>query len=591
MEKSFEEQMAELTAAAEAAASRREFLRRKQGERAKKEVIKEDISPEEYSRRLKQSLKKDSSIVKVVSQDRINKSLKEWKEKVGPTFAEAHTQHQEVLQRASWLGTEQQSKTSILMAGNIGTGKAQPVSEPVALPNGKFKKMGSVKPGDFLLSEQGRPVEVLEVHKQGLRNVYLIAFDDGSKTYADEEHLWLVRKLGTGSSEWGTVETKFLAELPAEELRFYEIPMSAPVMFDEVELPLQPYLFASLITDRGTVKGAVPFEKPSGGRDRTYSELDRLGLIGVPYDDLRVPSIYYRGSIEQRVGFLQGVFDSAGHERPTGEYAVMTRNKSLKKALLNIVQSLGGTMKVKERKGLYTLIPSLPRTVKLFSESSQHYEKYSSADRLSPTRRFLKVRLSGKEETQCVSVDSPTHLYLTRNFIVTHNTWTAYAYLNKALQEGKVTAGQILTGSEMTLLGHITRAGFKAEDKWEEILNPKNRIYFIDDVGKASYSNSEARTAAWYSVIDHIYAHQLTIILTTNLNPTGQGPNSLYSWLGPAAYDRLMALVGKNFVPSNVNKRDMVWNGQNSGRPGQIDPRDAPPLQQRSRYGNGEQPF
>lgn len=143
--------------------------------------------------------------------------------------------------------------------------------------------------------------------------------------------------------------------------------------------------------------------------------------------------------------------------------------------------------------------------------------------------------------------------------IGTGKSWVAYAYINMAIAAGVVTAGQVLNDTETGVLGRITMSGYKKPEMLDELLSPRNRIYFIDDVGQGFFSDAQKRTEVWFELIDHVYTHQLTILLTTNLPA-----KELQRWLGPRAYDRLLALVGEDGIlePSKVNRRPSVLQRQ-----------------------------
>jgi len=140
-------------------------------------------------------------------------------------------------------------------------------------------------------------------------------------------------------------------------------------------------------------------------------------------------------------------------------------------------------------------------------------------------------------------------------------TWTGYAYCNLAIASGAVTDGQIVADTETSVLGRIAKGGYKAPDMLEELFNPRYKIYFIDDVGQAHFSNDHGRTEVWYELIDHIYNNQLTLLITTNksFNPNA-GFGSLEGWIGKRGFDRLKTLVGRDGLiePSKVNRRASV---------------------------------
>lgn len=144
-------------------------------------------------------------------------------------------------------------------------------------------------------------------------------------------------------------------------------------------------------------------------------------------------------------------------------------------------------------------------------------------------------------------------------------TWSAYAFINLAISAGAVTPGQIIADTETAILGKISSSGFKRAELLEELFNPRYKIYFIDDVGQGYFSTEQGRREVWYELIDHVYSHDLTLIMTTNkefkiVNGKISGSPALEQWIGGAAYDRLKHIVGNDglIVPGNVNRRPSV---------------------------------
>lgn len=136
-------------------------------------------------------------------------------------------------------------------------------------------------------------------------------------------------------------------------------------------------------------------------------------------------------------------------------------------------------------------------------------------------------------------------------------TWLGYAYINLALASGALTNGQVIADTETSVLSKIASSGYKRVDMLEELCNPRYQIYFIDDVGQGYFSREDVRTEVWYELIDHVYSHQLTLIITTNLPLTDK---ALGRWIGARAFDRLRSLVGSEGVmdPGKVNRREGV---------------------------------
>lgn len=160
-------------------------------------------------------------------------------------------------------------------------------------------------------------------------------------------------------------------------------------------------------------------------------------------------------------------------------------------------------------------------------------------------------RLASKKGTHKTSL-------LLQGKMGTGKTWVAYSYINMAIAAGICTAGQVVSDTETSVLGRITMSGFKKPEMLDNLLHPRNKIFFIDDVGQGFFNDNQKREEVWFELIDHIYTHQLTLLITTNLT-NGQ----LERWVGARSYDRLMAIVGDGILePSKVNRRPSVLENQ-----------------------------
>jgi hypothetical protein len=81
--------------------------------------------------------------------------------------------------------------TITVLTGLAGSGKAQDVNSLVITPDGT-KRIGDIVSGDYVISEEGKPIKVLEVFPQGKKDLYKITFSDGFSTVCCKEHLWNV---------------------------------------------------------------------------------------------------------------------------------------------------------------------------------------------------------------------------------------------------------------------------------------------------------------------------------------------------------------------------------------------------------------
>ena len=112
-------------------------------------------------------------------------------------------------------------KKALLLVGRKN-GKANQYLEKVPTPTG-WRIIGDLQPGDYVYSEFGKPVKVLDVSPVYLdHDCYALDFEDGEHLVADTEHLWLVSKkagqkyqiLTTGEMAQDFAPGKYTVPLP-----------------------------------------------------------------------------------------------------------------------------------------------------------------------------------------------------------------------------------------------------------------------------------------------------------------------------------------------------------------------------------------
>jgi hypothetical protein len=158
-----------------------------------------------------------------------------------------------------------------------------------------------------------------------------------------------------------------------------------------------------------------------------------LGLFDVRGRDKSIPDIYMRASIVDRVSLLQGLIDSDGHvhnakNASTGASFTST-SYELSSQLRLLVRGLGGVAGCKQevrisepdrRPQWGVHLNKLPEWIVPIRLSRKR-----AAWRSSPCWRgqgISKVELIGCKLAQCIKVNADDGLYVTDDFIVTHNT-------------------------------------------------------------------------------------------------------------------------------------------------------------------------
>jgi len=165
--------------------------------------------------------------------------------------------------------------------------------------------------------------------------------------------------------------------------------------------------------------------------------LHGLGLCGKLSYDKFIPTQYRYASISDRIDLIRGIMDADGTVKKTGEASYTTVSEKMANDIIELVRSLGGRATARKRNRIgnssildngntittrvpsYEFTISLPEHINPFyisRKASRWSQKYIHRVGIS------SVELIGNKEVQCILVDSDDHLYLTDDFIVTHNT-------------------------------------------------------------------------------------------------------------------------------------------------------------------------
>lgn len=359
-----------------------------------------------------------------------------------------------------------------LWAG-MGLGKEQPVSEPVLTPSG-WRPIGDLVPGDYVYGSSGASVRVMGVFPQGVKDVFRLAFTDGSWTRAGAEHLWSVRTPrqkydGHPGKVLSTEEIMRVGLRDAQGNLRFGIPLTAPIQRPETALPIEPYLMGVLLGD-GCVRpyGAVSITSDDeildnwDGRYESHescgigtrhlstpvlrASIKILGLAGKRSWEKHVPEKYLFGSVGQRLALLQGLLDTDGHPMADGGIEFCSTAEPLVDAVVFLSESLGGIARNKKdritkfqggfgRKS-WRINVKLPAEMEPF-RLRRKLDKWVRPTKYPPVRMLASVTPDGREESVCIAVDAVDHLYVTRHHILTHNTTSVLTALDALYLAGE----------------------------------------------------------------------------------------------------------------------------------------------------------
>jgi superfamily II DNA or RNA helicase len=373
---------------------------------------------------------------------------------------------------------------SVLVELATGLGKAQPLDASVATPFG-FASMGSLSVGDSVIGSDGSPTVIRGVYPQGSKPVFRVTFSDGTSTECCHEHLWQVHTKSQKSrgsdgqvlSTWQLICEGLTDSSGASK---WFVPLVKPVQFAASRVPCHPYLIGLLLGDGNTrkfIRFACDDEEildrvremvaPFGlhvrhldrcdylithGKKNTPNPLTeilrRFGAWGDLAHDKAVPDIFRYNSVQVRLWILRGLMDTDGTVSKDGHAEFNTTSIQLAHDVAFIVRSLGGTTRIRSRTTTFTHKGEKRDGRKCYRVSvtlnginpfclKRKAERYKESYNQGQTKAIVSIERVGTKECQCISVEAADGLYVTDDFIVTHNT-EVFTDIARTWEDGRV---------------------------------------------------------------------------------------------------------------------------------------------------------
>ena len=260
----------------------------------------------------------------------------------------------------------------------------------------------------------------------------------------------------------------------------FKVPVTKPVEFDSIETKFDPYLVGYYIGDGCFSKTNISVGVQDKNEiesvlstilgenlhifyreDRNIYSFDIVGrskllLKEIFNSDIHsnnkfIPREYLFNSIENRVALLQGLMDSDGHANNNGSCEFCSKSKQLALDVQFLVRSLGGFASLLEDDSSYFSRKNNERidcgkryrvTISMCDSSIQLFRLNRKQKRVryrtlhADSLFITNAEYVGEKEAQCIMVDSDEHLYLTEDFIVTHNTSLTTAMASHAAING-----------------------------------------------------------------------------------------------------------------------------------------------------------
>lgn len=266
---------------------------------------------------------------------------------------------------AEFLKQAEEENKGIFMFGCRRFGKALLDSEILYLED-REKMIGNIVVGDKIYDDKGNLVEVVGVYPQGKVTTYRVVFEDGRNVICCGNHQWRVNHGG----KWHVRSLRAIAGLDYKSM---SIPVGGALNYPTAKLPVPPSAYASMLA--------------------AYLG----GYGGDMFFDKYICKKFLRSSIDQKKDFIEN-FIRSFRNVVTGEEELTLSHIDMD--VINFVQ-------------------------RMFWASGWYAKLEGNKLILSRNRKELKIRsisIYGKEHATCITVDNDSHLFLTTNYIVTHNT-------------------------------------------------------------------------------------------------------------------------------------------------------------------------
>lgn len=464
-----------------------------------------------------------------------------------------------------------QKKDLIILAGRPSMGKAQPLDSLILKRNGEWTEMQYIQLGDKLASPDGILSEVEAIFPQGQRDIYKITFSDGRSAEADAEHYWQIQSRRFGPKLFTTKELYLYLKNKRWRLNLsIEPPL---IEFDKKDLPIKPWLLGALIGDGGlSGRGSVSFSSVDKqmidmvseelddrleirhGKDCNYRiavkkrlidkkgnfiksnvlalELNKLGLIGKRSEFKTIPDIYLKSCYADRLALLQGLLDTDGTAEKFGSISFGSTSKELAYQVVDLARSIGCIAKIRHaaKQTGYRAKGSkedkkicLPFWVVYIAKKDAEILFRLERKKIRVIRKRAVPRLSISKieytrtfEAQCIKVSHPKGLYITNEYITTHNTASAVCmavnaaklgyrvgYFSLEQPDDQISNRVLCTEARMDLRKY--RGGYINHEEWERLGQAhealRGKHLYIEDTPAINYVTIKAK--AMRLIVEH----------------------------------------------------------------------------------------
>ena len=297
--------------------------------------------------------------------------------------------------------TDSDMRTHLLVFGSTGAGKALRNDEWIHTPEG-WKKNKELKVGDYVSTPDGESSQITGIFPQGEKRLWKLSFEDGRSIKVSEDHLWEIHHNVYDEDFDPNISGDVISTLEVQN-RIYRsehcyIPLTQPIEMPELALnyPME------LIVEK---------------------------TISLMMEESHFPLVtkLTQSSIAQRQEFLSLLLASIRNTELSryidGSGLIYFKNKKMANDIQFILRSLG----------YFAIVESSP----VEDIESPQDTKFVLTFQQQPYLRVVSVdKTEEMEECQCIKIAARNGLFITKDWIVTHNTETLISLAFNTLVQG-----------------------------------------------------------------------------------------------------------------------------------------------------------
>lgn len=550
-----------------------------------------------------------------------------------------------------WIHPLVPKSGKLIFGGYSKTGKALRSDQLVLLKNGQWRTIADVEIGDELAAVDNQPSKIIGKEYHFNRRLFKVTFSDGTSSIAADDHLWEVYAHNWKRNKSKVLTTESIKNLLPQLPYGIYIPLFTGDFGSNEPLPIDPYILGALLGDGCFTGHTVEFSSADKeiinifsnylGADAIYQKpndlvhyrfktkrflenaLEKLNLKTCVSHTKFIPSIYLQSSRENRLALLQGLMDTDGSVGKTGNVEFCTTSPQLASDVVALIRSLGWGCTYYKRQTTYTYNGER----RIGRESYRIFLRGGYVDCFRLNRKL--IRAAGKykrylkriiliEQVEnaaavCIEVSHPRGLFITNDYIVTHNSHIMLSMaralttqeplfacprfrvteparvllFEQELGEGGLQrrARMVFNNAQLQKdLHYISRnpdISFSTEAGYEvignEIAEFKPNVVILDPIGKLYHGdeNSAQEVGLLWQKIDKLLRlgsrEQMSIVLSHHFgkrvngdrNREGHDPLDAYNFRGSSKwFDDVDALITVNRLQNLPGIQHQAWRLQ-----------------------------